>query len=127
MHHWSIPCASWLLWRWLTTLWLGCLAVGAWAAESSVSPMLPHDLAVLPDPGGMLDISTVANPARFKTVPSGSYSGGFTRSAHWCQNVIHNLLHAIDSDPNAVYTQSAQLASLIGQPDAMAQVVALLG
>jgi len=89
--------------------------------------MLPHDLAVLPDPGGMLDISTVANPARFKTVPSGSYSGGFTRSAHWCQNVIHNLLHAIDSDPNAVYTQSAQLASLIGQPDAMAQVVALLG
>jgi len=37
-----------------------------------------------------------------------------------------SVLNAIDSDPNAVYTQSAQLASLIGQPDAMAQVVALL-
>jgi len=38
-----------------------------------------------------------------------------------------SVLNAIDSDPNAVYTQSAQLASLIGQPDAMAQVMALLG
>jgi len=37
-----------------------------------------------------------------------------------------SVLNAIDSDLNAVYAQSAQLASLIGQPDAMAQVVAWL-
>ena len=66
-------------------LWLGCLPADVRAAETLVSPTQLHDLAVLPDPAGTLDINTVAtaDPARFKSVPSGSFAGGFTRSVHW--------------------------------------------
>jgi|JFJP01.1.fsa_nt_gi hypothetical protein len=85
MHHWSILRASWLVWRWLITLWLGCLADRAWVAETPNSPTLLHDLVVLPDPGGTFDINAVAEsgPVRFKAVPSDRYSGSFTRGAHW--------------------------------------------
>ena len=37
-----------------------------------------------------------------------------------------SVFNPIDSDTNAVYVQHDQIAKLVGQPDAMQQVVALL-
>ncbi len=46
---------------------------------------LLHDLAVLPDKDGTLNIETVAatDPGQFKPLRAGSFAGGFTRSALW--------------------------------------------
>jgi signal transduction histidine kinase len=48
-------------------------------------PRKLQDLAVLEDKTGTLTIDSIANsdPARFKSLPSGGFSGGYTRSVYW--------------------------------------------
>lgn len=48
-------------------------------------PRLLRDLAVLEDKTGKLTIESVAqsDPSVFKSLPSGSFSGGYTRSVYW--------------------------------------------
>ncbi|MCF8212214.1 MAG: hypothetical protein K9K38_22860 [Rhodoferax sp.] len=85
MKHCFTPWAFWLPWRLFIALCLAYLPALLWAADAPESPAVLHDMAVLVDTAGVLDIDTVVNadPARFKAVPAGSFAGGFTRSAHW--------------------------------------------
>lgn len=93
MNHCSIPRAFWLAWCLLMVLWLGCLPAGSWAADTLVSPTQLHELVVLTDPTGKLDINTVAaaGPASFKPLSSGSFAGGFTRSVHWFRFTVAHI------------------------------------
>jgi signal transduction histidine kinase len=49
------------------------------------APFMLHDLAVLEDKPGTLSIDAVAgsDPTLFKPLPSGGFSGGYTRSTYW--------------------------------------------
>lgn len=48
-------------------------------------PRLLRDLAVLEDKTGQLTVESVAqsDPSTFKSLPSGGFSGGYTRSVYW--------------------------------------------
>jgi signal transduction histidine kinase len=62
-----------------------CLLLTLLSVVAHAEPRLLGDLAVLEDKTGTLTIDTVANsvPARFKSLPSGAFSGGYTRSVYW--------------------------------------------
>ena len=59
------------------------IALASFGARAT--PLMLHDLAVLPDKAGTLTIAAVAvaDPAQFKSLPSGGFAGGFSRSAFW--------------------------------------------
>ena len=66
--------------RLFIALLIALASLGARAA-----PTMLHDLAVLTDKAGTLTIAAVASadPAQFKSLPSGGFAGGFTRTTHW--------------------------------------------
>ncbi len=59
------------------------IALASFGARAA--PTMLHDLAVLTDKAGTLTIEAVAgtDPAQFKSLPSGGFAGGFTRTTHW--------------------------------------------
>ena len=61
------------------------LLIALTSLRVSAAPLMLHDLAVLPDPAGTLTIDAVVgtDPAQFKSLPTGGFAGGFTRSVHW--------------------------------------------
>ncbi|MBK5914431.1 sensor histidine kinase [Rhodocyclus purpureus] len=71
--------------RLLIFLFVSLLSLDAGAAR------LPtYQLAVLRDTAGTLSIDDIAStdPARFKTLPRGNFSAGFTRSTHWLRLTV---------------------------------------
>ena len=78
-----------------------CLFCFAWVAAQAAEPVL-RDLAVLEDKAGGETIAHIAAaaPERFKSLPGGSFAGGFTRSAHWFRfTVAHSGETWLDLQP----------------------------
>ena len=68
------------------------IALASFGARAA--PTMLHDLAVLTDKAGTLTIEAVAgtDPAQFKSLPSGGFAGGFTRTTHWFRFTVNSLL-----------------------------------